>query len=48
MMTLIATILSNNGLIALIIQFVWAHLFVVLTQFFSFALILRIVRFFVD
>lgn len=42
------TILNNDGLIGLIIEFVWANLFILLTQFFSLALILRIVRLFID
>lgn len=45
---LTTVILSNDNLISLIIEFIWAHLFTILTQFFSLALILRIVRLFID
>jgi|GEM_PF-6127379 len=39
---------SNNTLIFMIIEFIWAHLFVLATQFFSLALILRIVKLFIS
>jgi hypothetical protein len=39
---------SNDDLITLITDFIWANLFVLATQFFCLALILRIVRLFVD
>jgi hypothetical protein len=42
------TTLNNDSLIDLIVQFVWSNLFVLLTQFFCLALILRIVRLFID
>ncbi len=39
---------TNDDLILLIVSFLWEHLFILLTQFFCLALILRIVRLFID
>lgn len=39
---------SNDTLILIIIEFIWAHLFILATQFFSLALILRIVKLFIS
>jgi len=44
---LTAVELSNDDLILMIVEFIWAHLFILATQFFSLALILRIVRLFI-
>ena len=38
---------SNDDLILMIVEFIWAHLFILATQFFSLALILRIIRLFI-
>lgn len=40
--------LTNNDLINLIVGFIWENLFILLAQFFCLALILRIVKLFVD
>lgn len=47
-MKILATAISNSDLISLIVSFIWSNLFILLTQFFSLALILRIVRLFID
>lgn len=47
-MKLLITTYSNDDLISLIVEFIWANLFILLTQFFCLALILRIVRLFID
>jgi len=38
---------SNNYLISMIIEFIWAHLLLLTTQLFSLALILRIIKLFI-
>ena len=47
-MKILATAANNSDLIDLIVSFVWSNLFILLTQFFCLALVLRIVRLFVD
>jgi hypothetical protein len=48
MILTLPTISSNDDLIALVIDFIWANLFVLLVQFFCLALILRIISFLFD
>lgn len=47
-MKILAAAISNSDLILLIVSFIWSNLFILLTQFFCLALILRVVRLFVD
>ncbi len=45
---LLTVAITNDDLIDLIVSFIWENLFILLVQFFCLALILRIVKLFID